>query len=528
MNDARRLYERWGATAKVRSLLRHYPTLLRSKVARTIAAPTPQLSQTQTSGSNLSALLRPVIQTELVPDSPSAARKPNGTGSSGNSRDNSKHGRSLSISSSAGISGAAEEQDGFIAQVGRIIMEEMTIASMLKSIMQLLLQYAGAQHGCLLLEHEQRMYIEVEGRLELGGGGGGGSGGGGGGDSGSGTMSGGGAVTVLHSRLMHDESDEDAPADATLSPGIVNYVARTKQAIIVRNVAEEDQFQDDPYIARTQCKSLLCIPIQLKHETMAVLYLENRLTPGVFDHLANPVVLNFVVSHMVLCIENQRLNEQLAAINRSGYDTKSLGGMHKRGYLSKVASSSCFTFSGSSSSSWLPQILSKGRWEYFYVLLKQGKLGWFLDHTATKPLGIIRLENVKDVYLVSRDTEAPTNSHVFIRTFPAPSGSSAMASRSGPHSEVTFFKAPPSDFCLVIECTVPTAGEKVHIFSATNEIITRQWVEGMLSYVVFLSRVLSLSLALSRLLQLLTLYSTRQRDSRNESRLSAFGLDAAQ
>ena len=59
-----------------------------------------------------------------------------------------------------------------------------------------------------------------------------------------------------------------------------------------------------------------------------------------------------------------------------------------------------------------------------------------------------------------------------------------MTSSSGPHSEVTFFKAPPSDFCLVIECTVATAGEKVHIFSATNEIITRQWVEGMLTYVV--------------------------------------------
>jgi len=375
---------------------------------------------------------------------------------------------------SSGLGGGDEQQEGgFIAQVGRIVMEEVTIASMLKSTMQLLLQYAGAQHGCLLLEHEQRMYIEIEGRLELGSS-----------EAGGGFASSASAITVLHSRPMYDESDEEAPTDATLSPAIVNYVARTKQPVILRNVAEDDQFQGDPYITRTQCKSLLCLPIQLKHELLAVLYLENRLTPGVFDHLSNPVVFNFVVSHMVLCIENQRLNEQLAAINRSGYDTKSLGGMHKRGYLSKVASSSCFTFSGSSSSSWLPQILSKGRWEYFYVLLKQGKLGWFLDHTANKPLGIIRLENVKDVYLVSRDTEAPPTSHVFIRTYPPASGSSAMTSSSGPHSEVTFFKAPPSDFCLVIECTVATAGEKVHIFSATNEIITRQWVEGMLTYVV--------------------------------------------
>jgi C4-dicarboxylate-specific signal transduction histidine kinase len=102
----------------------------------------------------------------------------------------------------------------------------------------------------------------------------------------------------------------------SLSAGIVNYVARRRESVVLHDAASEGLFTDDPYVLERRPKSVLCAPLVNQGRLVAVLYLENNLTTGAFtqDRLD---VLGLLSAQAALSLHNARLYASLEDYSRT-------------------------------------------------------------------------------------------------------------------------------------------------------------------------------------------------------------------
>ena len=101
-----------------------------------------------------------------------------------------------------------------------------------------------------------------------------------------------------------------------ISHGIVFYVARTQQTVLLDDATAYGDYIDDPHIQRHEVKSLLCTPLVNQGKTSAILYLENNLSSGVFT-AERVELLQLLSSQMAISIDNARLMEERAQALRS-------------------------------------------------------------------------------------------------------------------------------------------------------------------------------------------------------------------
>ena len=72
------------------------------------------------------------------------------------------------------------------------------------------------------------------------------------------------------------ETADDLPAS------IVHYVTRTKELLTIEDAVEDSRFSGDAVVRRTRSRSVLCVPITTRGDTVGVLYLEHNLVSGAF------------------------------------------------------------------------------------------------------------------------------------------------------------------------------------------------------------------------------------------------------
>ena len=90
------------------------------------------------------------------------------------------------------------------------------------------------------------------------------------------------------------------------STGIVNYVLRTSELVVLDDAAQQGKYRSDAYVANRRPKSILCAPVTHKGKLIGALYLENNQVAGAFtpDRLE---ALNILMSQMAVSIENATL-----------------------------------------------------------------------------------------------------------------------------------------------------------------------------------------------------------------------------
>jgi predicted ATPase/GAF domain-containing protein len=233
--DAHYAYQRWGAQAKVKDLEKRYPQFLSSKSFEHISSSPGDLTTTG--------------------------------------------GRSQEVLDLASVTKASQAISG-----------EILLDKLLKNLMKIVIENAGAQKSFLLLGKDNELLIEAQG-------------------------------SVNHDNFSTMQS---IPIDALdtnslnqlLSLSIVNYVARTQESLILNNANHEGQFIYDPYIVATQPKSILCTPLVNQGKLSGVLYLENNLVTGAFTpgHIE---VLKILSTQAAISIENSRLYQQLENYSRT-------------------------------------------------------------------------------------------------------------------------------------------------------------------------------------------------------------------
>jgi predicted ATPase/GAF domain-containing protein/tRNA A-37 threonylcarbamoyl transferase component Bud32 len=223
-NDAHYAYTRWGAMAKVKHLEEHYPQFFENK--------------------------------ESAP-------------------------------SRVTLSGTTRIQDTTILDLNSVLKASQTIASeldrgvLLKKMMKIVLENAGAQQGWLILEKDGQWFIEAEGTIDKD------------------------EVTELKS----------IPLSQLLVPqSLIDYVIRTKKSVVLPDAAHEEQFTSDSYIVENQVKSVLCLPLLVQGKVTGLLYLENNLATNVFI-TEKVAVLELLLSQIAMSIKNARAYKEMMEMN---------------------------------------------------------------------------------------------------------------------------------------------------------------------------------------------------------------------
>jgi len=166
-----------------------------------------------------------------------------------------------------------------VLRAAQTISGEILLDRVLTKLLRLVLEHAGAQKACMLLSQDRRLSVEAIASVD------------------------GGPTRRLHPPVPL-ESSEDVPES------IIQFVARTKETLVLTDATQEDVFTQDPYIKRLQPLSVLCLPIVHRGDVTGILYVEHRWLTGVFT-AQRVEVLALLASQASISIENARLYADL-------------------------------------------------------------------------------------------------------------------------------------------------------------------------------------------------------------------------
>jgi len=109
------------------------------------------------------------------------------------------------------------------------------------------------------------------------------------------------------------EATVDEPAalvdDARVPRSLLLYVLRTHEPVVFDAADNAGRFTSDPYFADSHPRSVLCLPVRLRADAVALLYLENELVPGTFTP-ERLVALELLAAQAAIALENTRLLER--------------------------------------------------------------------------------------------------------------------------------------------------------------------------------------------------------------------------
>jgi len=92
--------------------------------------------------------------------------------------------------------------------------------------------------------------------------------------------------------------------------GVVQYVARTREEVVLDDAAASELFASDPQVSARGIRSVLCLPIEQQGRLLAVLYLEHAGTRAVFTP-QRVALLRVLLSQAAISVENATLIETL-------------------------------------------------------------------------------------------------------------------------------------------------------------------------------------------------------------------------
>src|SRR5436190_4721092 len=165
-----------------------------------------------------------------------------------------------------------------VLKASSAISGEIVLPRLLKKMMQIISESAGAQTGYLIMEKKGERCIEAEIKAE---------------DE---------TIKVLQSLPVH--------RSGLLAESVLNYVYLTKETVILDDAMKSQLFGNDDFIHSQECKSILCIPLMNMGRVQAVIYLSNDLTYGAFTE-NRVALLEVLATQMAISIENALFYSEL-------------------------------------------------------------------------------------------------------------------------------------------------------------------------------------------------------------------------
>ena len=167
---------------------------------------------------------------------------------------------------------------GSVIKAYQALAGEIVLKKLLKKMIKIVMENAGAERGILILEKNSKYKIEAEGQIENN------------------------KIKVMQS-IPLAQYDE-------MPLSIIKYVIRTRESIVIDEVSLDKKFSQNEYLKNNKIKSLLCSPVMHQGNLIALLYLENSLTTDVFTKNRLQII-KYLSSQIAVSIENARLYENL-------------------------------------------------------------------------------------------------------------------------------------------------------------------------------------------------------------------------
>ncbi|MEG4106431.1 AAA family ATPase [Microcoleus sp. S13_C5] len=161
-----------------------------------------------------------------------------------------------------------------LLQISQVISSTIDLDELLQIVTQTMLQNSGADRCALMLCQDRQWQVR--------------------------------AIATWEHISLQTEPLENNP---TVPVKLIHYVKNTLAAVVIDRLKTDLPVIDD-YLQHHQPASLLGLPILNQGNLVGILYLENRITSGVFsrDRL---LVLNFLSSQAAIALENARLYHQV-------------------------------------------------------------------------------------------------------------------------------------------------------------------------------------------------------------------------
>jgi predicted ATPase/signal transduction histidine kinase len=165
-----------------------------------------------------------------------------------------------------------------VMKAAQAMAAEVELDRLLARLMRIAIENAGAERGCLVLEGEGDSMVH--------------------------------AADTLQAPQAAISRGTPLAASRSLPLGIVHYVRRTGESVVLADAAADNRFGSDPYIQQHRPRSAMCVAVQKQGRLVGVLYLENRQFPGAFT-AQRILVVRMLATEAAIALENARLFEGL-------------------------------------------------------------------------------------------------------------------------------------------------------------------------------------------------------------------------
>lgn len=182
------------------------------------------------------------------------------------------------------IGGSNKLDVGTVIQASKALASELVLDKVLDRLMRLVLANAGAQRAFLLLTRDDQLWIEAQVTVDPD------------------------LVSVGLGQPLRESRD--------LSVGIVQYVARSREPVVLTDAATADRFASDAYVSAQKPRSVLCLALTHQSQLTGVLYLEHNGVEGAFtpERIA---LLEVLASQAAIAVENARLYAKVRAASET-------------------------------------------------------------------------------------------------------------------------------------------------------------------------------------------------------------------
>lgn len=172
-----------------------------------------------------------------------------------------------------------------VIEASQALAEEIVLEKLLKKVMRILFENAGAEKGLFIKIHEEDYLILAKGNSSSE------------------------EIEVYDSQTPIEQMRVN-PYQVPKS--LIHYVARIKNHIVIGDASKEELFINDPYLRKWNPKSILCYPVLRHDRLIGIIYLENNFTVDAFTK-ERLEVLGILSTQIAISMENSELYSNLEA-----------------------------------------------------------------------------------------------------------------------------------------------------------------------------------------------------------------------
>ena len=165
-----------------------------------------------------------------------------------------------------------------VIKVSQAVSSEIVPEKLIESLLRTAIEHAGADRGLLILPRDGEFLIQAEAK----------------------TCGSAVSVSLRETPVCADELPES----------VIRYAARTREIVILDDTSVPGPHSTDPYLGAHGVRLVVCLPLLKQGALVALLYMENRLAPGVFTP-GRTSVLKVLASQAATSLENSSLYSEL-------------------------------------------------------------------------------------------------------------------------------------------------------------------------------------------------------------------------